>query len=193
MTETMLPFLTLILGALVGMGTSVIASSLQHRRSIALRLLDQYLDVRKSVANRIAPLTNLDSRAELLDHTRLEFRNNVSQLYYAHYDFLPKSVLEALILLDICLGNPDCGPFGVRDDTIVMLTDNEVLEFIERTSLFRSTRLFFAMSLKTSQMPVRRNQVIKLHARYVLHTLNAYASISDLSSMVKALKKQHAR
>lgn len=189
MNQTILPFLTLILGALVGLGASVVASSLQHRRSIALRLLDQYLDVRKSVADKIAPLTNIDLHSELSDDIRLEFRNTVSQLYYAHYDFLPKSVLDALILLDICLGNPDCGPYGVRDDTIVMLTDDEVVAFVERTSLFRSTKLFFAMALKTSQMAVRRNQIIKLHARYVLHTLNTYASISDLSSMIKTLKK----
>src|SRR5689334_3187623 len=193
MTEITLPLLTLILGALVGLGSSVVASSLQHRRSIALRLLDQYLDVRKFVAEKIAPLTNIDLHSELRDDTRLQFRNTVSQLYYAHYDFLPKSVLDALILLDICLGNPDCGPYGVRDDKIVMLTDDEVVEFIQHTSLFRSTQLFFAMALKTTQVSVRRNQVIKLHARYVLHALNTYASISDLSSMVKVLKKQHAR
>ncbi len=190
MDEVFLPLLTLALGALLGLGSSLLASSLQHRRSIALRLLDQYLEVRKSIAETVAPLTNIDLTVELLDEDRIKHRNLVSELFYTHYDFLPKSVLDPLILLDVCLGNPDAAPYGVRDDTIVTLPEDEIAKLIDRTSLFRSSKLFFSMALNTKDKNVRRNLTIKLHARSVLHALNTYVSVSDLSSVVHAFKKR---
>ena len=189
MNDVLLPLLTLLLGALLGLVSSLFASSIQQRHTITLRLLDQYLNVRKSVADEVAPLTNLDLHIDLPNDERLKHRHIVSRLFYTHYDFLPKPVLNSLILLDVCLGNPESGPYIVRDATIDIMKPNEVPQFIERTSLFRNTQLVTCLALKSSDKTVRKNQTIKLHARHVLHTLNTFASIDDLASMIKTLKK----
>jgi hypothetical protein len=47
MNQIILPIATLVLGTLLGLVTTLIASAMGHRKTVELRLLDQFLEVRK--------------------------------------------------------------------------------------------------------------------------------------------------
>lgn len=185
-----LPLLTLVIGALLGLFSSLFASFIQHRRSIALRLLDQFLAVRKDLANAITPLTNINLDNNMPLERRIEYRDMVAELYYKHYDFLPSLVLDSLVRLQTCLDSPDQGPIAKQDNAIVPMSDSELPRFIDECSLLTNSKLFAPLALKSNNPIVRHNQAIKLHARHVLMTLNKYAAIDDLLKMVKSMKKK---
>lgn len=190
MVGNVLPLAALIIGALLGFFSSLVVSFLKHRRLIALRLIDQYFEARKAVTKKISPLTNIELDVEFSADSRIEFRNTVARLYYLHYDFLPREILDRLTLLDTCLCDPDNGPYGVVKGSIVALESKQISEFIQTTSDYKGAMLYASMALNTKKRVIRQNQVIKLHARSVLHALNNYTSISDLLSMIKRLKKK---
>ena len=188
--NNLLPLWTLIIGTLLGLLSSVIASFIQHRRSIALRLLDQFLSVRKDLANAITPLTNIILENNMSLERRIEYRDLVAELYYKHYDFLPSLVLDSLVQLQTCLDSPDHGPFAKHDNGIVPMPDSEIPKFIDECSLLTNSKFFAPLALNSSNPIIRQNQAIKLHARHVLMTLNKYASIDDLLKIVKSMKKK---
>jgi len=113
----------------------------------------------------------------------------ISRLFYKHYDFLPKAVLDSLTLLYVCLSNPNGTLYAIKNNTVMALDDSEVVAFVEACSIFTNTKYSAPLTLKSSNPMVRANQAVILHARYVLYTLNKFASIEDLLAMTKRLKK----
>lgn len=189
MSTPLLPLVTLILGGILGLASSLVASSVRRRHEFQIRILDQFLEVRKQVVDAVSDLTNLDTKQQFGQDERLNHRNTVSKLFYQHYDFIPQQVLEALVLLEVCLTHPDRGPYGMSNDAIVTISDQDLGSFIENSSLFKNARIVAPIALRSSDSEVRQREAIKLHARHVLYTLNRYASIDDLLKMTKSLKK----
>jgi hypothetical protein len=186
----LLPVITLVLGALLGLLTSVFTSAIQHRRTVVLKLLEQFLEVRKEVVNAISPFTNLDLKSNMTTESRIKHRDTVAELYYRHFDFLPLPVLDSMVRLQTCLDDPSKGPYAKQDNAIVSMSDADLPGFVQECSLIANSWYHAPLALKSKNPMVRENQAMKLHARHVLYTMNKYASIDDLLKMVGSLRKR---
>ena len=98
MGNATLPLLTLLLGAMLGLASSLVALFVSHRRTIGLRLLDQFFEVRKELVEAVSALSNLSSTEEFEENRLIEHRRVIAKLYYEHFDFLPEPVADALVL-----------------------------------------------------------------------------------------------
>lgn len=177
------------IGALIGLLSTFWVSSMRQRQDVTLRLLDQYFEVRKEVVGVVSELSNWKVTDELDSSHRIEYRNLVSKLFYKHYDFLPRPVLDSMTLLYVCLSHPSGGPYTITDLAVVAMNDSEIIHFIDECSLFANTKYLAPLALKCADPKIRGNQAIILHARRVLYTLNKFSSIEDLLEMTKRLKK----
>lgn len=189
MNDALLSVTLLGLGAILGLLSSLLISITQQRQSVTLKLLDQYLAVRKDVVDAVSDLTNLSIKNDFGSQQRAMYRDKVSKLFYMHYDFLPQAVLDSLILLYVCLDAPDRGLHTIKENTILPMDEQEVVPFIESCTLFANTALTAPMALKSRNPTIRANQVIRIHARHVLYTLNRFSSIDDLMRLAKNSKK----
>jgi hypothetical protein len=189
MSSYWLPLLSVSVGALLGLLSVLVASSMRHRQDITLKLLDQYFEVRKEVVNVVSDLSNLKIRDEFDSQRRAEYRDLISKLFFKHYDFLPKPVLDSMTLLYVCLSNPEGGLYCIKGDVILPMGEADAVSFIEGASYFVNSQLLAPLALKSNSPSIRSNQSIILHARNVLNALNKYASIEDLLKMTKGLKK----
>jgi hypothetical protein len=161
-----LPILTLVGGALLGLLSSLMIAFLTHRRTISLRLLDQYLEVRKDVVDTVSDLTALDLHQPVDPQQRLDYRKTISKVFYRHFDFLPEPVLDALLLLEVCLGSPERGPYAIASGSIRPMQGDELASFIERSSRLQNARFAAAVALKSNDATMRANEAIQLHARH---------------------------
>jgi hypothetical protein len=189
MSAYLLPLLSLIVGALIGLFSTLLASSIRQRQDITLRLLDQYLLVRREVVDAVSELSNMSIRDQFDSDEWDKHQGAISKLFYKHYDFLPKAVLDSLTLLYVCLSKPNGTLFTFRNGAVVPMDERDMASFIEDCSIFSNTKYLSPLALKSSNPKIRTNQAIILHARYVLFTLNKFASIEDLLDMTKKLKK----
>jgi hypothetical protein len=156
---------------------------------VGIKLLEQYLVVRKELVDTVSDLADLESRKVFEIDQRVEYRDRVSKLFYMHYDFLPRAVLDTLILLHVALDRPGEGPYDLVNNTVLPMAESRLLNFVENCSLFRNSLYTAPLALKSQNLIVRENQVIKLHARHVLITLNQFSSIEDLLRLTRKLKK----
>jgi hypothetical protein len=189
MNESLVPYITLFIGAILGLGTSFAASFLAHRQTISLRLLDQFLEVRKELVNEVIELVNLDSLSTLTEAQRTARRDVIAKLYYKHFDFLPQQVLNALALLRVALSQASMGPYGIEGNSIVRMPEDKICEFVNCCSVFDNAKYLAVVALKSKKEDLRDTEVVKLHARFVLYALNSFVSIADLSTMTTKLRK----
>jgi len=190
MISTYLPLITLIIGTFLGLFSTFIISSLKQRQDVTLRLLDQFFAVRQEVVDTISELTNLRNQ-DLTDAKKLlEYRNAVTKLFYKSYDFLPKTVLDGLILLEACLKYPKRGPYRLKNDVVIPMKKPEIVKFLSENTLIKNPIIFLPLVFQCGDSNSKAREAIKLHARYVLYCLNSFASTADLLLMTKKLKKK---
>ncbi len=185
----LIPIASLVLGALLGILTSVVSSSVQQKNNVALKFIDTYLEVRRELVDVISPLTNIPLEREIDAAERTKKRDEVVSLFYRHFDFLPGPVLDAMVCLEACLDRPEIGLFELKDGMLLKMNPSRVPAFVESCSLLLNSRLYVPIALNSGNPVVRMNQSIRLHARNVLMVLNAYASIDDMMRMIEQLKK----
>lgn len=185
----LIPIASLVLGALLGILTSVVSSSVQQKNNVALKFIDTYLEVRRELVDVISPLTNIPLERGIDAAERTKKRDEVVSLFYRHFDFLPGPVLDAMVCLEACLDRPEIGLFELKDGMLLKMNPTRVPEFVGSCSLLLNSRLYVPIALNSGNPVVRMNQSIRLHARNVLMVLNAYASIDDMMRMVEQLKK----
>ena len=185
----LIPIASLVLGALLGILTSVVSSSVQQKNNVALKFIDTYLEVRRELVDVISPLTNIPLERGIDAAERTKKRDEVVSLFYRHFDFLPGPVLDAMVCLEACLDRPEIGLFELKDGMLLKMSPTRVPEFVGSCSLLLNSRLYVPIALNSGNPVVRMNQSIRLHARNVLMVLNAYASIDDMMRMVEQLKK----
>jgi hypothetical protein len=189
MNGYLIPLLSAAVGALFGVLSNFLTSSLRQRQDITSRLVDQYFDVRREVVNAVSELSDLDLKTPLDLKYRNGHRDVMSKLFYRHYDFLPKPVLDSLILLHVCLERSNGMLYSLRDGAVIQMDDHHVMPFVESCAIFTNSKYLAALALKSDNVTVRTNQAIVLHARHVLYSLNEFVSIGDLVEMTKNLKK----
>ncbi len=191
MNSYILPILSVAVGALLGLLSTILVSSIRQRQDVTLRLLDQYFQVRKEIVDVVTDLANLGIHQSLEPSRQAEYRNSISKLFYKHYDFLPKDVLQSLSLLDVCLSSSHGKLYTLKGKAIVPMKDrDEIIALIEKISFYDNTKYFAPLALSSSDAKIRTNQAIALHARNVLYSLNRFTSIKDLLSHIKRLKKE---
>lgn len=193
MNSYIFPLLSVAIGALLGLLSTLLLSSIRQRQDITLRLLDQYFQVRKEIVDVVTELANLGVKQSLEHELRLKYRDSVSKLFYKHYDFLPEAVLQALTLLDVCLSSSEGKLYTFKGKAIIPANDQEIIALVKMCSLYDNTRYFAPLALSSNDPKIRTNQAIALHARNVLYTLNKFTSIKDLLALTKRLKKESAR
>lgn len=184
-----LPLLTLVGGGILGFFSSIVLLSIRQRQDIALKVLDQYLSVRREVVCTVAELADLDLLAEVGDEKLVQHKKRVAQMYYHHFDLLPAPVLNAMVLLHVCLARPDGGPYKIQGDVVCPMTEEEVIEFIRQCSLFANARYLAPLALNSPDRAVRVAQVVRLHSRHVLYTLNEFATVAGLLDLTRGLRK----
>jgi len=187
MIEKLLPVATLLLGTALGL----IASYFSHRQGVNSKLLDQYFEARKLIAKEISPLTNIDLRRAWTKEELQAHWQGIASLFFENFDVLPGPVLEALMLLEICLRNPSAGPIIVRRGNAVRMTPQETVEFVERITAFRNVATAIFMTLQSENEWVRGNQTIKLHARAVLFAMHDFSSLNAMYSLKRALIRRN--
>ncbi len=180
---------TLIVGWILGL----ISSYFIHRQNINMKIIDQYFEARKIIAKEIAPLTNIDLAKVWTKDELSSYMSRVSSLYYEHYDLLPTQVLEALMLLEICLGDPHAGPVIIRDGNVDRMTAQETVAFVTDLTHFQNTCTAICLSLQSSANWVRGNQSIKLQGRNVLHAMNRFSSVNAMYSLKRNLRRRKVR
>lgn len=191
MNNYVLPILSVAVGGLLGLLSTILVSSIRQRQDITLRFIDQYFLVRKEIVDVVTDLANLGIHQSLEASRRAEYRISVSKLFYKHYDFLPHAVLQALTLLDVCLSSSEGKLYTLKDKAIVRMKDRaEIIAWIEKISFYDNTRYFAPLALSSKDADIRTNQAIALHARNVLYSLNRFTSIKDLLAHIKKLKKE---
>jgi len=145
--------------------------------------------VRREIVEAVSRLSNLGITNQINTDQWDKHQAEISNLFYKHYDFLPKAVLDSLTLLYVCLSRPDGTLYTIRDSIVAPLPKHEVMPFIKACCVFSNTEYIAPLALTSSNPTVRANQAVILHARYVLYTLNKFASIEDLLAMTKRMKK----
>jgi hypothetical protein len=190
MDSFLLPLLSLAVGATLGLGSSILVSSIKQSQTVTLRLIDQFFEVRKEIVDVLSQLSDLDFNERFTDEQLKELQQGVSKLYYKHYDFLPSEVVESLLVLHACLKNRKGNLYQLKNGMVAPMSAKESQEFILQSSRFRNTRIFSAQAFKSSKTELRRNQAFKLHAQFVLYNLNKYVTKEKLLEMTKNLRKE---
>lgn len=189
MTKIILPMFLAVLGALLGLFSTMLISFRHQRQNVIMKLLDQYLEVRKHVVEVVSDLANLSDLEQMDPVKRGSLGNSVSKLFYMHFDFLPKPVLDALILLNVSLHHPEGGPYCVINNTILPMPKTGIPPFVEQCSLSRNAKINAILALSGGSSLVRTNTVIKLHARTVLFVMNDFSTADELLQLEKQMRK----
>lgn len=189
MDQLLLPLLSLAVGATLGLGSSILVSSIKQRQTVTLRLIDQFFDVRKEIVDVLSKLSDLDINERFTDQQLKELQQGVSKLYYKHYDFLPSEVVESLLVLHACLKSRKGNLYQLKNRMVIPMSAKESQEFILQNYIFRNTLIFSTLAFKSSKTEVRQNQAFKLHAQFVLYNLNKYVTKEKLLEMTKILVK----
>jgi hypothetical protein len=191
--KEILPILMLIAGTVLGLLSSLFASAIQYRRTLEVKLFEQYLSARQNVAEVLAPLTNADVLSAMSRETRLQARDSVAILYYRHFDFLPIEVLDSLVRLQTAIDHPEGGPISLNDGMVAPMERQDIPKFIDECSLLKNSSFFACIVLNSSDEEAKRIHVIKLHAQHVLFQMNKFASIDRLKNIQSTMSKQVTR
>ncbi len=187
--KELIPVLMLLAGAAVGLLSSLVASAIQHRRSLEVKLLEQYFVARQSAAELLAPLTNADVLSAMPHEEMRRARDAVAILYYRHFDFLPIEVLNSLVRLQTAIDYPHLGPISMQNGIVSPMSDADIPAFIEECYLIKNGAFFACMALNAPDSESRRVYVIKLHAQHSLFQLNRFASLEMLGGIEKTMRK----
>jgi hypothetical protein len=117
----------------------------------------------------------------------------VSRVFYEHYDLLPRDIRNSLILLHTSLQDPAKGPFCVNAGRIEPLPHSDYVRFVERCNDFVNMRATSILMLRSGNEAVRRNEVVRLHARNVLRTMSSTASLFQLLNLAEQVQTRFRR
>ena len=195
----MLPLVTLILGWLLGLSSSMVLERIRHKNVFQTKIFDQYLKVREEIVGAISGLMSLVRESEdHIDYSIMkEYSEKVTELYYRHYDFLPEDVLFELICLYSCLAKK--GRNLYRCDLkgrVASLDPNDAAalsEFLEKLSLVSNLRYYYPQAIKSRSEIRRTKAIIQLQCFKVGAVLNSFFRVSELMSWGKYLRKFERR
>jgi len=189
MNSIALPVISLILGTILGLVSSLIVSLYKQRQTVTEKILDQFFIARKEIVEVLSKLADLRINYDIDDIERDEYRQKVATLYFKNIDLLPIQITNALLTLHACLLNGKGNLFQIKDDCLVKLPKQDYSIFINQFARFKNTKLFSALAFKSKTEKTRQIIAIRLHAQNAIYILNKFASNVELLKMTKNLKK----
>jgi len=188
-----LPVITLIIGAILGLVSSTYVTYIQKRDSISIKLLEQFFKVRDEICDKLSGLASLKIGDPVDPKHVTEVREGISRLAYKYYDILPPQVLREIYCLHACLGDSKNRIFRCKDNLVVPITeDHELQDFISDISLVDNLKAFGLVPLKSRNDAVKKSACINYQARCVLKSLNDHFTINHLMSWARALECQNS-
>ena len=166
-------FATFLIGALSAIVAHAAVAGWGRLQTIMGKIFDQYLKVRRDLTETLSELTNLGV-LKLVNFDELpRINDDLSRLFYLHYDFLPSEVLLEMHCLNACLASGGrhlyrCGD-GNRIAPLDLSKARKVEKFIEETVLVENDRVEARLALG---LPDRRSAILNYQARRVLGALN---------------------
>ncbi|MEV8315130.1 hypothetical protein AB0Q95_13230 [Streptomyces sp. NPDC059900] len=185
----LVPLLTLLLGAGLGFLSSLLLERHRQANTVAAKVIDVYLDLRKQLCEKVSELAGLRldtlPSAEELNAKR----EAISSLYYRFYDFTPKRVLQELNCLYACLGDRENRLYVIRNDELRLAGKAETAALIEDTSLLDNFRFYALVPLMSGDRDTRRAASINYQARRVLHVINQDLTVRSLLDWSRSPRK----
>lgn len=188
---TLIPVLTLIMGALLGFISSMSVARFRKRVEIENRILDEMFGVRRSLTDLLSDLASLEVASPNKLPNLNDIRISLSKIYYSQYDFLPSEVLIQINCLYSCLRDVDHKLYKFEDNKLLPMTKEDIFDFTEKTSIVDNFKYSILFALFSEDPNVRQATAINLHARRVLITLNKYFTIRNLMSWVDVSHKPY--
>jgi hypothetical protein len=152
-------------------------------------VFEEMLRARNDVAATVCELANLPIRGKPDLAQLAKCRDAVATLYYKFFDFLPAPVLDSLILLEVCLEHPQGGPYCLTDRRVLPIQKCDLASFIDNCTSIENGKYSAAIILTSNNPDATKLEVIRLHARHVLFTLNRLASLQTYMTVVENLQK----
>jgi hypothetical protein len=84
MNVALLTLGSLVIGALLGLFSSVLLADRNHKLALQMKLVDCFLTAREEIAALSARLAFMDVRGPVLSQDLIEQRLHISDLYYRH-------------------------------------------------------------------------------------------------------------
>ena len=189
--DVIMPLITLIIGAILGFASTVYLKHSDAKQIVTEKILNQYFDVRNDLCTELSKLAIL-KESEKLDISLLSAaRDKISALYFEHYDFLPKEVLDELNCLFVCLTNRKTSIFKYENSRIFPLPPSEIQAFIERITLVENFKYSALLCLRSKDDDIKRIVTVKCQARSVLVSLNKYFTMRHLMDWINYTTKPH--
>jgi hypothetical protein len=185
----LVPLLTLILGAGLGFLSSLLLERHRQANTVAAKVIDVYLDLRKQLCEKVGELAGLRLDALPTPAELQAKREAISSLYYRFYDFTPKRVLQELNCLYACLGDRENRLYVIRNDELRLAREEDTAALIEDTSLLGNFRFYALVPLKSGDRDARRAASINYQARRVLHVINQDLTIRSLLQWSRSPRK----
>jgi hypothetical protein len=183
------PLATLVVGAAIGLISSLFLEKCRRMGDVSARLLDSYLELRKELCSELSDLANLRIGEPLAPEGLIDSRDRISRLYFQYYDFLPSRVLGELNCLYMCLTDRENRIFVARGDKLAPASDDEIRSLILEISPLVNFRRIAMYPLKSADLDIRRAASVNYHARYVLRILNEDMEVRSLLRWSRSLRK----
>jgi hypothetical protein len=187
MISYILPLVTLLIGAILGLFSTMIAANVRHKQDITIKLLEHYLKVRDEIVSSICTLAD----KTLLDSFEADkmkiYRDTVAVMYYKYYDLLPVPILEALLLLNVCLTRLDGSLYKVENGGIIKMNKSDVLEFITICHDHKNGQYLAAAIFNGDNQKMKINQAVMLHTRHVFKSLSTFLPTREFLAMINPL------
>lgn len=183
-------FLTLFLGALLGLVSSLLLTRWRHGQAITLKILDRWLEMRHIVAQQLTDLAMRSLSYEIDPANTAQDRRAIQILFYQYYYLLLRIVLDLLICLDVSLKDEQARLYCVAKRRIRPI-DSRTLEQILTDEYYLNTSLWKRQELAAADQRIRFNAVIYLQASRVLRELDRALSVSALRRVGAAYTRRH--
>ena len=182
--SSFLPIITLIIGSIGTLIVNTILSTSRERHEVTLKIIDEFLKMRKSINKTIGKISTL-ATSNLIDPSDKnkvdKLRRSVSRLFYTYYDLMPRSSLDDLVCLFYSLGDPNGRIYAIKNDSIKALRKNEdIVAAVKSISYYINEKIYDIMSIKINNNQVRYNGVISFHARKILFSFSRSLSMKNL-------------
>lgn len=185
----LVPMLTLVLGAGFGFLSTLLLERHRQANTVAAKVIDVYLDLRKQLCEEVSELAGLRLDALPTAPELHAKREAISSLYYRFYDFTPKRVLQELNCLYACLGDRENRLYVIRNDELRLAGEEDTAALIEDTSLLDNFKFYALIPLKSGDRDARRAASINYQARRVLHVINQDLTIRSLLEWSRSPRK----
>jgi hypothetical protein len=184
-----LPIVTLILGASLGVLSSLLLERRKQANEVATKVIESYLELRKQLCDELSELASLRIGA-LPDADELQKRRDlISRLYYRYYDLMPRRVLQEMNCLYACLGDRENRLYVIRNNELRLADDDEVHALVEDLSLVDNFKYYALVPLKRGDRDMRRAASINYQARRVLRVINEDLTIRALLKWSRSPRK----